>query len=116
MKKTKFWVLLFSALFILSCGAFFLFKNVGGTGTIATVRLDGERIDTIDLDAVAVPYDFTVEYGGGYNVVHVEHGSIAVTETDCPDQVCVRQGDISGPGIPIVCMPHRLVIEIEGEP
>lgn len=114
--KTKFWIVLFSALFVLGCGAFLLLKSTGAAGTIATVKSDGELLRTIDLDAVAAPFDFTVESEYGTNTVHVERGAISVIEADCPDQICVRQGDITDGAIPIVCMPHRLVIEIEGGP
>lgn len=116
IKKTKFWIILFSAVFVLGCGVFLLLKYSGGAGTTAEVWLDGEVIYTIDLDAVTIPYDITVESEYGMNVIHVEHGAISVTEADCPDHICVDQGAISDSYIPIVCMPHRLVIEIEDEP
>ena len=47
--------------------------------------------------------------------MHVEPGAISVTEADCPDGICVRQGKLTTAGVPIVCMPHRLVIEIYGD-
>lgn len=80
----------------------------------ARIALDGELYDEIDLDAVALPYDITIETEEGYNIIHVEHGQISVSEADCPDQICVRQGAISDSIIPIACLPHRLVIEIVG--
>ena len=46
--------------------------------------------------------------------MHVEPGAISVTAADCPDRVCVSQGRISQSGMPIACVPHRLVIQIEG--
>lgn len=114
LNKTKFWIILFSALFIVGCVAFLLLRGTGG-GTVAKVWLDGEIVRTIDLSAVASPYDFTVESELGTNTVHVEHGAISIAEADCRDQICVKQGDITTSAIPIVCMPHHLVIEIEGE-
>ena len=33
---------------------------------------------------------------------------------DCPDQVCVRQGAVRYNGESIVCLPHRLIVSIEG--
>ena len=39
-------------------------------------------------------------------------GGIRVSFADCPDQICVDQGWLSGGRIPIVCLPHRLVIEL----
>lgn len=52
---------------------------------------------------------------GGYNVIRVKDGQVSVTEADCPDQVCVRQGEISDDAVPIVCLPHKLVIEVTAE-
>lgn len=106
---------MFSALFIIGCGAFLLLKNTGTAGTVADISVDGELIKSIDLDAVTIPYDFEVTSEFGSNTVHVEHGAISVSVSDCPDQICVHQGTITSPAIPIVCMPHRLVIEIRGE-
>lgn len=114
--KTKFWIILFSALFVLGCGAFLLLRAGGGAGTTARIWLDGEVIREIDLAAVAAPFDFELESKYGVNTVHVEHGSIAISAADCPDGLCVAQGAISSSAIPIVCMPHRLVIEIGGAP
>ena len=50
----------------------------------------------------------------GSNTIQVEPGRIRVLEADCPDQVCVRQGWISDEVTPIVCLPHRLVIQVSG--
>ena len=50
---------------------------------------------------------------GGYNIVTVKGGKIAVTEADCPDQYCVRQGFCDS-GEQIVCLPHKLVISFLG--
>ncbi len=107
---------MFSALFILGCGVFLWLKNTGDAGSVADIWLDGELIESIDLNAVTIPYEFEVSSEYGSNVIHVSHGTIAVTEADCPDQICVAQGAIADSAIPIVCMPHRLVIEIRGEP
>ena len=116
-RQTKFWIILFSALLVVGCGVFLLLQNLGAGGSIAKIYSDGVLVDTIDLDAVAMPYDLVVEGpDGGSNTIHVEHGRIAVTSADCPDQICVHQGYITDDLIPIVCLPHRLVIEIEVAP
>lgn len=84
-------------------------------GAAAKIRQDGELLRTIDLTAVDQPYDFTVTAAdGGVNVVEVEQGRIRVSQADCPDQVCVRQGWIATDAAPVVCLPHGLVIEIVG--
>lgn len=32
--------------------------------------------------------------------------------THCNDQVCVRSGAIDSPGETIVCLPHKVIVEI----
>ena len=82
---------------------------------IARILLDGELLEEIDLDRVGASYSFTVENGsGGSNTIQVERGRIRVSHADCPDQVCVEQGWISDGTVPIVCLPHGLIIEITG--
>lgn len=116
MKQTKFWVILFSVLFILGCGGFLLLRSSGHAGHIAEIRLDGELYRSIDLDAVTVPYEIEICTEYGANTVYVEHGQISITHADCPDQICVEQGAIVDSLIPIVCVPHHLTIEIGEEP
>ncbi len=85
-----------------------------GEGTVAVISVDGEVLERIDLSKVRKPYDMDISTEYGHNTVHVEKGAISVSEADCPDKVCMYQGRLTGSGIPIICMPHRLVIEIEG--
>ncbi|MFR4337598.1 MAG: NusG domain II-containing protein [Lachnospira pectinoschiza] len=37
-----------------------------------------------------------------------------MTDADCPDKLCVKTGMISKTGETIVCLPHRVVVEIIG--
>ena len=61
------------------------------------------------------PYELTVtDRDGGENVISVEPGRIRISDANCPDHVCVDTGWISDGVIPIVCLPHQLVIRIEG--
>ena len=80
----------------------------------ARITRDGVLLEEIDLDKVAEPYSITLEDGSGTNTVQVEKGRIRVSEADCPDRVCVSQGWIYDGTAPIVCLPHKLMIEITG--
>lgn len=113
--KTKMWIIVFAVLLTLSVAAFLLLRYTGKTGTIADIYIDGELYEKIDLDAVTVAYDIEIETEYGYNKIHVEHGGISVTESDCRDHICMDQGVIDNEAVPIVCMPHHLVIQIEGD-
>ena len=94
--------------------AYILFRGAGTAGPVARVTRDGVLLEEIDLSRVDAPYSLTFEDGSGSNTVLVERGRIRVSEADCPDQICVHQGWISDDLIPIICLPHRLLIEIVG--
>lgn len=111
MKSNKFWATLLAALVLVSgASAFFLFS--GQDGTVAKVYQNGELIHSVDLSRVEEPYVITVN-GKAENTVSVENGRICVSHATCPDQVCVHQGWISNGVVPIVCLPNRLIIEIQ---
>lgn len=114
MKSTRFWITLTAAVFIASLAAsLFLFRGKGGS--TAEIYSNGELVHSIELSLVTEPYSFTVKSeNGGENTVSVERGRICVSQADCPDGVCLRQGWIQNGVAPIVCLPNGLVISITG--
>lgn len=113
VKKTKFWLFLIVLLLVASIAAIVV-QFAGRESGTAKIWLNGELVRTIDLTAVDEPYTFEVAGDTITNMVEVEKGRIRVTQADCPDQVCVRQGWISDSSVPVVCLPNGLVIEIVG--
>ncbi len=95
--------------------ALVLRQNAGKAAAYtACVYLDGRLLQSIPLDQVTETRRFTVDAAdGGYNIVEVSPGGIAIAEADCPDQICVKQGRITDSLLPITCLPHRLVIELK---
>ena len=112
-KKTKIWIAVLLSVVLLGLLGFFALSHLGG-GTIAVITVDGQEYKRIDLSRVTESYDIEIDTKYGHNTVHVAPGCIAVTQADCPDGICVAQGAIDRGGVPIVCMPHRLVVKIEG--
>ena len=112
-KKTKIWIAVLFSVVLLGLLGFFALSRLGG-GTIAVITVDGQEYKRIDLSRVTESYDIEINTKYGHNTVHVAPGRIAVTQADCPDGICVAQGAIDRGGVPIVCMPHRLVVKIEG--
>lgn len=111
--KTK--VILFLLLAAVAASAVVLLLRGGGEDSpVARITRDGVLLEEIDLSKVDQPYTLAFEDESGRNVVTVEQGRIRVSEADCPDRVCVNQGWIADGTVPIVCLPHRLMIEIKG--
>ena len=61
--------------------------------------------------------DQTIEVTEGefHNVIRIEGGQAYMEEADCPDGYCKRQGTISRVNETIVCLPHKLVAEVESD-
>ena len=111
-KSTRFWAALVLALLaasVLSAALLFLLRE---DGSRVEIYRNGALVETLPLDQDAA-YEYQGESGGG-NTVVIQDGQVAVTQADCPDQVCVRQGAVRYSGESIVCLPHKLIIHIEG--
>lgn len=54
----------------------------------------------------------TVTTSLGTNVVEVKDGRVRVREADCPNQDCVNQGWIDSSSQQIVCLPHKLCVDV----
>ena len=114
-KSTKKLIILLAAAVVLCLAVFFLIVRLAAPGTIAVISVDSREYKRIDLSRVKEPYELTIKTEYGSNTVLVEPGAISVSSADCPDRICVFQGRLTQSGVPIICMPHRLIIWIEGE-
>ena len=111
-KKIKRDIMLIATLIIV-CAAFLIINFVvKKDGITAVVKVDGNIVYMLPLDKNA---SVTVEgYQGGSNTVVIENGTVYMKDADCPDKLCEKTGKISKNGETIVCLPHRVVVEIQG--
>jgi hypothetical protein len=81
-------------------------------GQTVVVKVDGAVVYELPLQKNT---SVTVEgYQGGENVIVIENGAVSMTDADCPDKLCVHTGKKTRTGETIVCLPHRVVVEITG--
>lgn len=70
-------------------------------------KFDDEQVQRIRIDSP----------DGGYNIIEIGEGNtIRISEADCPDKTCVKTGVLRSEGVPIVCLPHKLVIKYTDSP
>lgn len=82
-------------------------------GYTAYIYQNGSLYRTIDLDSVSEEYSITLFTDDNhYNQILVSPGAVSISEADCPDQICVKQGKIFNSLLPITCLPNRIVIEL----
>ena len=110
MKKKRIWDLLLAAGILLLAGVLFLIFRTGDNGAWAVVTVDGAEVGRYALSGEHVVTIGEEEW----NVLQISHGTASVSEANCGDFTCVRTGEISREGETIVCLPHHLIIRIEG--
>ena len=103
-------------LVVLGCAGALWWRSAHAQAAVtAELYQGGTLVETVRLDQVTAPYTVVLEgEDGAENVVEVAPGRIRVKSANCPDQVCVRQGWISDATVPIVCLPHQVIIEVTG--
>ncbi|WP_373898111.1 NusG domain II-containing protein [Haloimpatiens sp. FM7315] len=83
---------------------------------IAVIKKEGNVIKRIDLNKVEKTEKIKIEYGNdAFNIIEVSKGKIRFQEANCPDEVCVKSGWLKNPGDSAACLPHKMIITLEGE-
>ena len=106
MKRLLSLILILCALFSLpSCGS--------GKKTTVVVKVAGEVVARLPLSEDT---ELTIRGVGGENHLVIRDGKAWVASADCKNQVCVHTGKIDSSSIlsMITCLPHEVVIFLEG--
>lgn len=103
-------VLMMAALILL------LVQNLfGKEGTMVVVMQDGEVLYELSLkEELHGESSLRLEAEEGFNILEIQNGEASIIEADCPDGLCVKQKAISKQGESLICLPHKLVITVEG--
>lgn len=81
-------------------------------GAFAVVKVDGEEIGSYPLSVNAEIVIKTGESNEFKNTLVIEDGKAFVKDANCPDKICEGHNKILYKGETIVCLPHKVVIEI----
>ncbi|GAA4653911.1 NusG domain II-containing protein [Anaerocolumna aminovalerica] len=111
MKKND--LILAGVILTIAIGALIFVNLNKKEGNTVIVKVDGEVYKEFPLDV-----DATYEIkgaNGGTNLLVIKDGYADITEASCPDEVCVVQPKINKSGETIVCLPNKVIIEINGE-
>lgn len=80
--------------------------------TYAEITLDGKSYRKVFLSGHKGEEQIDIKTSYGDNVIEIKDNSIRVIDANCKDKICMRSKFISEPGQIIVCLPHKLMIEI----
>lgn len=107
--KKKDAVLILTVLLIAGA-AFGVHEFAGGDGAdTVTVKVDGKVTGTYPLAK-----DQKIRINGGTNILTIKNGKAKMTDADCPDQLCVHQKAASKNHESIICLPNKVVVEVDG--
>ena len=108
MKKAD--IIIIAVLFIAAAALYGIFGLTAKKGADAEVLVEGRPVKMLplDTDAVYIPE--------GKNLrIEVKDGGVAVTESDCPDKICVNTGFIGTAGQTAVCLPNAVSVVVKSE-
>jgi hypothetical protein len=108
-------------IFAVSAVLSFIFLRTSGkdpeNGSVwAEIVQDNNTLYKLDLSAEE-DRTFRIECkDGGWNEITIKDHRICVSDADCPDHTCVKTGYLRYDYLPIICLPHQLVIRFcDGE-
>lgn len=103
------------ALALLAALALYLVSQVslGAEASVVVVTVDGEEVLRKPL-AMEKRYEIAQE-DGSLNVIRVEDGAVFMEEANCRDGLCIRQGKMRNGAKTIVCLPHKVVVQLKGD-
>lgn len=68
---------------------------------------NGEIRQEFDTEAMEIPKE------GSYNLIVITQEGVSMEGADCRDQICVHHVPITTDGESIICLPHRLVVQMK---
>ena len=85
------------------------------SATYAEITIGGKLYKTVSLSENGGEDSFIVHTEQGFNEIEIKGDSIAIIDADCNDKLCLEIGHITDPGESIICLPHKLMIEVKGD-
>ena len=108
-KKRRTDLIVIASLLLLALALYLVLGATRQEGGVVVVRVDGA-----ETERHALSQDGTYPLNGGSNILVISGGQAWLSEANCPDLLCVRQGRIRYTGQSIICLPNRLSVTVEG--
>jgi len=118
MKIVKKWdIIIIVFLILISFIPYVIFmysQSANSSEVYAVISVNGKEHKKIRLDNHKSTEQFTINQNKEINTIQIVEDKIAIIEANCPDHICEKPGFISKVGDRLVCLPHKVVIEIKG--
>lgn len=94
---------------VLSFVLLFVTKSTQEKGGSVVVAVNGIEIGTYSL-----LFNGQYSLNDGSNILVIENGKAKVSDANCPDKLCVKQGWVQYTGQCITCLPNKLTVTVVG--
>jgi len=88
----------------------------GYTGKTAVIIIDGSEVSRIPIDNTSEEKTVSFNFRDNVGYLDIKDGAVRMKEMDikiCPEKICSETGWISKSYESIVCLPNRIVVNIE---
>jgi hypothetical protein len=75
------------------------------------IFVDGNIVFQLDINTDTIIDLKNTDYNVAV-VVEIKDGKVMVTDSDCPDKLCVHSSAVSSAGGMIICLPNRVVVKV----
>ena len=111
-RKLKNDVVLAVVITLLATAGLLLFNLLKTQGDYVSVKINGEEKYRYSLSENVDTVIYTGENNNQENRLIIENNQAYVVSADCPDKICVGHRPVSNVNESIVCLPHKVVVEI----
>lgn len=80
------------------------------------ITVDGDVVLNRKMSAFTEETEYQITTGEGHVVVFLSSDVVYIQSSDCPDQICVREGELKKPGDGAICLPNKVVVEVVAGP
>ena len=109
MKRLRNDIILILIIIVVALVSAFLYFSLQTEGNCVSVIKNGNQVAVYSLkENLTVP----ISDEKNTNILVIENGKAYVAQATCPDQICVNHRPVSKVGETIVCLPAKLVLEI----
>ena len=99
-------ILVISLVILTLVTSIFIYKKQTSNKIYVEVSINGEFTNKYSIDE---NIEIMLKTG---NVLVIKDGNVCISNADCPDGLCVKQGTISKANESIICLPNKLVVRI----
>lgn len=108
-------IILAAVIILIAVAGLLIFSLNKEEGAYATVFINGKETAAYPLSKDTEVVITSGAENENTNTLVIKDGKAYVSDADCPDKICVDTRAASYVGETIVCLPHKLVIEITAD-